>query len=361
MHRRSRMFRRAQARNPGSAPGTLVAPQDAERSVIRITAYDAENIIEQTLDKPEDIPAFLKKWPVVWINVDGLGSTDVLEKLGTLFDLHMLALEDVLNVHHRPKIEEYDNHLFMIVRMASIRDAVLDMEQVSIFLGENFLITFQERAGDVFQPVRTRLSKQGKRQRFMTHDYLAYALIDAVIDGYFPVLEHYTDHLNTLEDLVIADPDRNIIERTHDIKRDLQIMRHGIWPMRELLNKLSGDMPFIADDTRPYLRDCYDHVIQVIDILETYRERASGLTDIYLSSLSNKMNEVMKVLTIIATIFIPLGFIAGLYGMNFDPDVSPYNMPELRWYFGYPFALGLMGVLAGGLLGYFWRKGWLRS
>lgn len=359
MQRRRRFFRQAQSKVIGSAPGTLIPIREAQESVISVSAYGEDNIITEVLEKPEQIQAFLDRWPVVWINVDGLGSIDVLEKLGALFDIHSLSLESVMNVHLRPKIEEYETHLFLTLRMASIRDELLDIEQVSFFVGEKFVLTIQERTGDVFDPVRKRLHKLEKRKRFLKNDYLAYTLIDAVIDGYFPVLEHYTDRLNDLEDIVVGNPDQSFIENTHDMKRDLQVMRHGIWPMREILNHLSGDTPFIKDETRPYLRSCYDHVIQVIDILETYRERAAGLTDLYLSSLSNKMNEVMKVLTIIATIFMPLGFIAGLYGMNFDPEKSPLNMPELGWYFGYPFALGLMSAFAGGLLWYFWRKGWI--
>lgn len=360
MIKHPRLFRQAQTRVLASPPGTLIPIRNAQESVISIIAFDQKNIIEQTLEKPEHIEPFIDKWPVVWINVNGLGSTDVLAKLGKMFDIHPLALESVLNVHHRPKIEEYDNHLHMIVKMASIRNELLDIEQLSFFIGKNYILTFQERViEDVFGPVRQRLFKQERRHRFMEHDYLAYALVDALIDGYFPVLEHYTDKLTELEDIVLGNPDKSFIESIHTMKRDLQLLRHGIWPLREVLSKLSNDLPFISDDTRIFLRSCYDHVIQVIDILETFRERASGLTDIYLSSISNKMNEVMKVLTIIATIFMPLGFIAGLYGMNFDSTISPFNMPELSWYFGYPFALSIMAMQAGGLLWFFWRKGWL--
>lgn len=360
MHRRQRLFRKSQVKNLAAVPGTLIAPQSAPKSVITIIAFDEHDLVEKTLESPEDVQPLLQKWPVVWINVYGLGSTDVLEKFGDMFNLHLLAQEAVLNVHHRPKIEEYDNHLHMIVKMASIRDNLLDVEQLSFFIGENFLLTFQELlVEDVFAPVRQRLRRQDKRKYFMKYDYLSYALVDAIIDGYFPVLEHYTDKLNELEDIVVGNPDTGFVERIHDLKRDLQVLRHSIWPMREVLNKLSGDLPFIRDETAPFFRNCYDHVIQVVDILETYRERAAGLTDLYLSSLSYKMNEVIKVLTIIATIFMPLGFIAGVYGMNFDQDLSPFNMPELRWYFGYPFALGLMATFAAGLLWYFARKGWL--
>lgn len=360
MNKQPRLFRQAQSRVVASTPGTLIPIRNAQQSVISIIAFDQEKIIEQTLDKPEDIETFIEKWPVVWINVNGLGSTDFLEKFGDIFGIHPLALESVLNVHHRPKIEEYDNHLHMIVKMATIRNDILDIEQLSFFIGKNYILTFQERdVDDVFDPVRQRLYKQERRHRFMKHDYLGYALVDALIDGYFPVLEHYTDRLAELEDIVIGKPDPSFIECIHDMKRDLQSLRHGIWPMREVLNKLSDDMPFISDDTRIYLRSCYDHTIQIIDILETFRERASSLSDIYLSSISNKMNEVMKVLTIIATIFMPLSFITGLYGMNFDSAISPFNMPELSWYFGYPFALSIMAIQVSGLLWFFKKKGWL--
>lgn len=355
-----KLFSRSPQKPPGSSPGTLVAPEMAAEPVIHIIGYDHERFREIKVDNIEDIKGLIDEEQILWVNIDGLGDAGLLEKLGEIFGLHPLALEDVLNVHHRPKVEEYPNELFIISRMANIRDNDMDIEQVSLFLGKNFVVSFQERPGDCLEPVRERLRKGGRRLRYTKADYLAYALLDAIVDGYFPVLEHYNSKLDTLEDIVIDNPDRSIIEEIHEIKRDLQVLRHSIWPLREALNKLaSDDMPHIHEETRIYLRDCYDHVIQVVDILETYRERTAGLTDLYLSSLSNKMNEIMKVLTIIATIFIPLGFIAGLYGMNFDPEVSPLNMPELHWYYGYPFALGLMLAISGVLVVYFWRKGWI--
>lgn len=354
-----RLFRTSTSKPPGSAPGLLIRPEDAEEMVITVIAYNKDDQFEACITDTEEIRPLLEKWQNVWINVDGLGDMEKLEKLGEILNLHPLALEDVLNTHHRPKVEEYEKNIFMITRMARMHNDAIDVEQVSLFLGENYVVSFQERKGDCLDPVRERLRKTGRRMRFNNADYLAYAIIDAIVDGFFPVLDHFDVRLNALEENVVVDPRPDFIEKTHEIKRDLQHIRHAIWPLREALSRLAADMPFIHDETQIYIRDCYDHVIQIVDILETYRERASGLMDIYLSSLSNKMNEVMKVLTIIATIFIPLGFIAGLYGMNFDSGVSPYNMPELHWPYGYPIALGVMLAIAIGLLGYFWHKGWI--
>ncbi len=346
---------------PGTAPGTLKAIENAPPPQLQVMAFSPDELTEADIEKPEEISPYIKKWPVTWINVDGLGDTEAIEACGEKLGLHILALEDVFNTSHRPKAEEFEDHIFVIMRMARIRDGVLDIEQISLFFGRKYVMTFQERPEDVLDPVRQRIRKgSGRRIRLSRSDYLAYAIIDAVIDGYFPVLEHYIAQLDELEDLVIDKPDETVMTRTHEIKRALQLLRQSMWPMREALNTLSAEEnKLVHDDTRPFLRDALDHVIQVMDIIETSRERAAGITDLYLSSLSNKMNEVMKVLTIIATIFIPLGFIAGLYGMNFNPEASPWNMPELSWPFGYPLALGIMLLIAGGMLLYFANKGWI--
>ncbi|MGA8258720.1 MAG: magnesium/cobalt transporter CorA [Arenicellales bacterium] len=359
MRVRHRLFSKKKLTHPAASPGILIEPEGAVEPVITLLAYDHTNIIEKTIETPEEIAPLLSQFPVVWVNVDGLGDVDVLDRLGAVFRLHPLALEDVLNTHHRPKAEEYDNNVFIVARMAAVRDDAFDMEQVSLFLGDNYVVSFQERPGDCLESVRQRIRNGGRRGRFVKPDYLAYALIDAIVDGYFPVLEHFNETLNDIEDAVVENPERNVIEQTHDLKRDLQVLRHGIWPLRETLRKLYADVPWILDETKPFVRDCHDHVIQIADILETYRERGAALTELYLSSLSYKMNEIMKVLTIIATIFIPLSFITGVYGMNFDPQASPLNMPELHWYFGYPAALGVMLLVAGGLVYYFRRKGWI--
>lgn len=358
-NKRHRLFSRKKVVHQAVAPGTLIEPEGAPAPVISVMAYDRTRLVERTLSGPEELEPMVRDYDVVWVNVNGLGDVDLLKRLGEIFGLHALALEDVLNTRHRPKAETYDDNLFVVTRMARIQGGALDIEQVSLFLGKRFVVSFQERPGDCFEPVRERIRMGGTRVRFMGADYLAYTLIDAIVDAYFPVLEHYSERLNDLEDSVVTDPENHTVEHIHALKRDFQVLRHGVWPFREVLRDLSGEMPFIRDDTRLFLRDCHDHAIQIVDILETFRERAAGLNDLYLSSLSNKLNEVMKVLTIIATIFIPLSFIAGVYGMNFDPGASPLNMPELGWYLGYPFALGIMLLVAAALVYWFRRKGWI--
>jgi magnesium transporter len=355
-----RSERRRRARPaPGTAPGTLSTAPDAPPPQVEVLAYGPHEITEFV---PEDLGVLREmrgKWPVLWVNVEGLGGVQTVAGLGEIFGLHRLALEDVVNVTQRPKVEEYDHYLFVVARMAQLRPE-LDTEQISLFLGSGFLLTFQERHGDPFDPVRERIRTSHGRIRGAGADYLGYAVLDAIVDHFFPVLEHYGDKLEGLELEVLEGPTRDTINRLHLVKRDLMGVRRAVWPQREALNTLVRDAtPLIHDETRIYLRDAYDHLIQIIELTESYRDLASSLTDLYLSSVSNRMNEIMKVLTMFAAIFIPLSFIAGLYGMNFDREVSPLNMPELGWYFGYPFALLLMAVVAGGLVVYFRRKGWL--
>lgn len=354
--------RRRHHDQPGVAPGTLESPEGASVSIITVIAYSEEEFIEEKVASVSDLPAYLKKWPVIWINIDGLGSIDVISALGQMFGLHPLALEDVSNTHHRAKIEDYESYLFIVTHMVRILKETLDTEQLSMFVGKNYVLTLQERNdGDVLDPVRERLRRgKGRMIRKVGADYLAYSLLDATVDGYFPVLEYLGDTINDLEDRVIDKPDRPVIAETHRIKRDLRTLRQAMWPLREAISNLTGDHDIITDNTRIYLRDCHDHIISVLDLLEIDRERASGLIDIYLSSINNQMNETMKVLTIISTIFIPLSFIASIYGMNFDTEISPYNMPELEWVYGYPFALGLMALIASLLLALFIRRGWIR-
>jgi magnesium transporter len=348
---------------PGSSPGTLVVDPDAPKPVIRVMAYGPGEIVERQIRDIEEVRAILGRLPVTWVNIDGLGDLNTIRRVGEIFGLHRLALEDVNTSQQRPKVEEYDEHTFIVIRMPEAPDpeARFDSEQVSIFLGTNYVLTFQERVGrDCFDPVRERLRTGRGRLRQSGGDYLAYTLIDAVIDAYFPVLERIGEEVETLEDELAEDPDASLVARVHEVKRDLLTLRRVVWPMRETVNALIRDpTPHITTTTQIYLRDCYDHAITLLDIVEVYRDIASGLHDLYLSSMSTRLNEIMKVLTIIATIFIPLGFIASLYGMNFATDASPLNMPELHWYYGYPFALALMAAVAGGLLFYFWRSGWI--
>ena len=348
---------------PGSSPGTLVVDPDAPKPVIRVMAYGPGEIVERQIRDIEEVRAILGRLPVTWVNIDGLGDLNTIRRVGEIFGLHRLALEDVNTSQQRPKVEEYDEHTFIVIRMPEAPDpeARFDSEQVSIFLGTNYVLTFQERVGrDCFDPVRERLRTGRGRLRQSGGDYLAYTLIDAAIDAYFPVLERIGEEVETLEDELAEHPDASLVARVHEVKRDLLTLRRVVWPMRETVNALIRDpTPHITTTTQIYLRDCYDHAITLLDIVEVYRDIASGLHDLYLSSMSTRLNEIMKVLTIIATIFIPLGFIASLYGMNFATDASPLNMPELHWYYGYPFALALMAAVAGGLLFYFWRSGWI--
>jgi magnesium transporter len=345
---------------PGAAPGTLVVDESAQHPTIRITTYTADNLKEVDVPSVADVPSLIDDTAVTWVDVQGLGDIETIRELGKIFGIHGLALEDIINAHQRPKVENYRDHVFIVTRMP-VAGGGSATEQISMFLGASFLLTFQERAGDDFEPVRNRLrSAPGGRIRSANADYLAYALLDTVIDGYFPVLEAYGEAVEDLEIEVMTTPEVGLTSRIHDIKRDLLALRRALWPQREMINALIRDEnPVVTDLTKTYLRDCYDHTIQLVDVLETYREIASGLIDIYLSSLSARMNEIMKVLTFIATIFIPLGFIAGLYGMNFSPDISPWNMPELTWYYGYPYALALMAAVVVGMVLYFRSKGWI--
>jgi magnesium transporter len=352
------LFRRRHS-PPGTPPGTITIPPGASPPVITVFAFDGRQCVESEAKTVAELRDFLEKYPVTWINVDGLGDKAVIEELGNLFRLHPLALEDVVNTHQRPKVDEYDGHLFIVLRMMQRRE-MLNEEQVSFFVGKNFVLTFQDyQPGDSFDPVRQRLRTGGPLTSRRT-DYLAYRLIDAVVDSYFPLLEQYGELLESLEEDVLLRADARTLTRVHAIRHDLLAVRRAIWPTRDAMSALVRDpSPLIQDDTRPFLRDVYDHTIQLMDLLETYRELGSDLRDLHLSSASNRLSEIMKVLTIISTIFIPLTFIAGVYGMNFDPDSSPWNMPELRWYWGYPVTLLVMMLIGVALLIFFRRRGWL--
>ena len=346
---------------PGTAPGTLVAPEEPRTTTVRVTVmdYDNEHLSESEIHGISELRQFCHTRTVTWINVEGLTDVHLLEALGRDFGIHPLTLEDVLNCGQRPKIEAYACYEFAVMKSFALIGDKLASEQISIIFGDGYVLTLQEVPGDSFEPVRERIRHGKGRIRTKGSDYLAYALIDALTDEFFPVLEHFGERVEALEDALLERPGPATLHEIHDIKRELLALRRAAWPERELLNAMMrNDSELITADTKIYLRDCYDHVVQAMDMIETYRELASGMLDVYLSSVSNRMNEVMKVLTIIATIFIPLTFIAGIYGMNFDPDTSPWNMPELRWYYGYPFSLALMAVVALALVYYFRRKGW---
>ncbi len=351
-----RLVRRAH-KKPGAAPGTLVhtGAKKMEQVRIRLIDYDAERLIEEEL--PEIEACFeLKDVPTVsWINVDGLHDIALLEKVGRHFGWHPLMLEDIVSVGQRAKMEEYDDSVFVVLPMLSwdAERGQVSEEQLSLVLGENYVFTFQERTGDVFDEVRQRIRAERGRIRKSGTDYLAYALIDAVVDAYFRALEGIGDLTESLEEEVMLDPKEHTMHVLHSLKRELIAVRRAIWPLRDMMNSLlRNEHGLFADTTRVYLRDVHDHSVQVLDTVEALRDVVSGMVDLYLSTVSFRTNEIMKVLTIMASIFIPLTFLAGIYGMNFD------WMPELKIHWAYPTLLGVMALIGGGMAAYFKRKGW---
>lgn len=350
---------------PGTIPGTIIVDANAPPPKIVLIDYSPIEAISKEVETPEECVPYLDTESVTWVDVRGLGNEDILQRLGQVFELHPLVLEDIVNVPERPKVEDYQDQLVIIARMVipKKKSHGFHSEQVSFVLGKHYLLTVQEEPKrDCFEAVRSRIFKNKGIICKKGPDYLTYALMDAIIDGFFPVLEKYGERIENLEDEVISQPTPKTLKKIYKVKRELLQLRRAIWPQRNLLHTLIQDEnEMISHEVRVYLRDCYDHAVQVIDMLETYRELASGLMDVYLSAVSNRMNEIMKLLTVISAIFIPLTFIAGVYGMNFNTEKSPYNMPELNWYWGYPACLAVMAVIAGILLYIFWRKGWLEN
>jgi len=357
-----RMFDRKKSK-VGLAPGTLVhvGEKKAERVVVKVWAYNQSELIEKEMETVEDCLVFKDRPDLnVWINVDGLDRIEVIEKLGNCFGIHPLTLEDILNTGQRPKMEDYGSYIYTVLKMMLLSESETEdleeiiVDQVSIILGPNFLLSFQEREGDVFNPIRERLRKPDSRIRKSGVDYLAYSLKDAVIDYYFVILERFGEKVEDLEEELITDPRPETLHTIQSYKRDMILLRKSVWPLRELINSLQKvESGLIKDSTQIYLRDVYDHTIQVIDSIEAFRDILSSMLDVYLSSVSNKMNEIMKVLTIVATIFIPLTFIAGVYGMNFE------YMPELGWHWGYPVVMVFMILVGISMFAYFRRKKWL--
>jgi len=349
---------RSRSKKAGLPPGTLVHVGEKMQETVRITYidYDEQNIEEKQVSNIEDCFSFKKTPTVTWINIDGLHEVEIIEKLGKQFELHPLILEDILHTTQRPKFEDFEKYLFVVLKMLSYNDEnqSIEQEQVSLILGENFVISFQERIGDVFDAVRDRIRNSKGRIRKMGVDYLCYSLIDAVVDNYFSILEKTAEKIESMEEKLVTDPTEKMLQQIHKLKSEMISLRKSVWPLRELISGLQrSESSLISDTTDIYLRDTYDHTIQVIDTVESFRDMVSGMLDIYLSSISNRMNSVMKVLTIIATIFIPLTFVAGIYGMNFE------YMPELKWRFGYAVAWLSFAAIAIIMLIYFRRKNWL--
>lgn len=343
----------------GAMPGTLPIPPGARASSVRLTAYGDGELIEVHEHALERAMLERQRGRVLWVEVVGLGSADVIEELGRVFGLHPLALEDAMT-HQRPKVDVYPFGHYLSFRVpGSESSSSIILDQVSLFLGADYVITVAERAPACFDPVRERLrgARGGIRQKGA--DYMAYALLDASVDSFFPHVESGGERLDELEERILRGAEQEQAAELHAIKRDMLAVRRAVWPFRDELSVLlREEHPNITAETRLYLRDVYDHTVELLELLEAHREMAAGLLDIYLSSVSNRMNEVMKVLTIMATIFIPLSFLTGVYGMNFDTS-WPLNMPELRWRYGYPFVLGLMAALALGMVVVFRRKRWL--
>ena len=343
----------------GMPPGTPVYVGDQAGQPISITLidYNETSFNEQKLTKIEDCFGCQQTAAVTWINIDGIHNVELVEKMGRQFNLHPLTLEDIVHPGQRPKFEEYDNYLFIVVRMLqySVENVTVTSEQVSFILSDHTLITFQETVGDVFEQVRQRIRADKGRARKMGADYLAYALIDAVVDNYFAILEAMGEKIEALEEQLLSRPDESTLSTIHYMKRELMLLRKSIWPLRELLGAMQRtESTLITAGIRVFIRDVYDHCIQILDIIESFRDVVSGMIDLYLSSVSNRMNAAMKVLTIIATLFIPLSFIAGVFGMNFK------HMPELDWAWAYPWGFwGIILVMALVMLYVFKRNKWL--
>ena len=342
----------------GMAPGSLVYVGDRSGKIdMECLEYDRENFIEHRVTVDQIVATRRNGGAMAWINVEGIHDPSNLEKIGTAYGLHALTMEDILNTDQRPKLEDYITHLFLEMKMLrydTARGEVI-IEQVSLILGDTYVLSFQEGIeGDVFDPVRDRLRNPNARIRSLGPDYLCYSLIDSVVDNYFVILETLGEQIEDLEMQLLEQPSIETLQSIHRLKRELIFLRKSVWPLREVVGALQRqESPLIASSTGPFLRDVYDHTIQVIDTVETYRDILSGMIDIYMSSISNRMNEVMKVLTIIATVFIPLTFIAGVYGMNFE------FMPELKWRFGYLYVWVVMVVVGLGFLVFFKRKKWM--
>ena len=345
------------SKKTGLPPGTPVYVGDEEPlpSHINEISYDESEYQEKTVENVSEIIADLRSPDITWVNVNGLRASDIIE-IGESMGFHPLIQEDIVNTLQRPKVEEYADHIFFVLKMVSYDEKTeeFDIEQVSFILGERYLVSFQEQRGDCFDIIRQRIRENKGIIRKMGADYLAYSLIDMVVDGYFTVLEKIGDRIEEIEDDLVVNPQIETLHDIYNMKRRMIAIRKSVWPLREVISRLDrlGSKQF-KENTSPYIRDVYDHTIQVIDAIETYRDLLSGMLDIYLSSISNKMNQIMQVLTIIGTVFIPLTFLAGIYGMNFQ------YMPELGWRFAYPTLWGIMIIITGIMILFFRRRKWL--
>jgi len=353
-----RKLMRRSSKKAGLPPGVLVhvGEKKVESPKVTIFDYDGDHFQEREAASVDECIPFKDTPTVTWINIAGIHDVEILRSLGDCYSIHPLVLEDILNTEQRPKLEDFEAYLFVVAKMLYLESGTSQVraEQISVIVGPNFVISFQETEEDVFEGVRERIRSGRGRLRQRGADYLAYALLDAVVDGYFVILETIGGELEDIEDQLIEDPSGTILQTVYEMKRELIFLRKSVWPLREVLAVLSRqESDLVKQETIAYLRDVYDHTIQVIDTIESLRDLVAGMHDTYLSSVSNRMNEVMKVLTIFATIFIPLTFIAGIYGMNFE------WMPELRWHWSYPILLLVMLAAGISMLAYFRKRRWL--
>jgi magnesium transporter len=347
------------SKKSGLPPGTLVhiGEKKTGNTKIAILDYDELHFEERETETVDECIPFREKPTVTWINVDSVHQPEVLEKIGGCYGLHPLVLEDIVNTDQRPKIEDYDDYLYIVLKMLYYNEKTgeITTEQISLIVGPNYVLSFQEGIeGDVFTQLRERIRNNKSRVRKMGADYLAYSLVDAIVDNYFAILEKIGDNIELLEEKLVGSPSERLLHEIHVLKREMIFLRKAVWPLREVISSMErGEHALIREDTKIFLRDVYDHTVQVIDTVEVYRDLVSGMLDLYLSSISNRLNAVMKILTIIATIFMPLTFIAGIYGMNFK------YMPELEWRFGYLVILLVMLAIGVSMLVYFRNKKWL--
>ncbi len=348
--------------SPGTAPGDLTGPPSAERipTTLHLLDYDTSRYTEKLDCSLEEAREYFSSPNATWLHVNGTPSEELLRAVGDAYHLHPLALEDVMHTGQRAKLESYDAQLFTIVTLPEVSEHGIATAQLSLFLGDTWLVSFFSGHEDPFDAIRQRTYRDSSRIRRSSVDYLYYSLLDTAIDRVFPIMESLGDRIEALELTVFDDPSREALDEIHKLKRELVLLRRIAWPQRDMLNSLlRDDLDQISSGTKLYIRDCYDHAVHALDLVESYREMASSLLEVYLSSVSNRMNDVMKLLTIIATVFIPLSFIVGVYGMNFDRSASAWNMPELGWRFGYPVLWLVMVALVAGMLLYFRRKRWM--
>lgn len=348
----------------GMRPGAVVyvGKETQEPVVISTIDYSERELRTETGFDVAKAARYKDSSTMSWINVNGIHDSNLIEQLGSAFEIHPLVLEDIVNTGHRPTFDDSEDYVFVTLKMllGFDDDADIKSEQVSVVFGRKWVITFQETGEDVFDSVRQRLVKTEPRARFMSSDYLAYTIIDAIVDHYFLVLEDIGAQIDAIDDSVSDNPAPDDLNSIRKLKKQLIFMRKAVWPMREVISGLDRiENKLVTDTIAPYLRDLYEHIVQVIDTIETYRDLVSGLLDLYHTGISNRMNEIMKVLTIFASIFIPLGFLAGVYGMNFDTSASPFNLPELGFKYGYILFWCLAAAIGGGLFIFFKRKNWL--